>query len=199
MSLTFNGFKNSPITLTFLLVPFSSISPLEILWFSKAIAFSTSLKLILDACILYKSNATSSSFSWTPLISTPEISTNSSILSSRYSAYSLSLSIEKSPERLIFIMGICSLKFTSVTLGSLGRSLGKSLSAIAISTLSFTFINASEGEISKLNSTLMLEYPCIEVEVILSIPVIAFISFSSLFVINFSTSVAEFPGYGVAT
>ena len=45
----------------------------------------------------------------------------------------------------------------------------------------------------------MLEYPCIEVEVILSIPVIAFISFSSLFVINFSTSVAEFPGYGVAT
>ena len=96
-------------------------------------------------------------------------------------------------------MGICSLKFTSVTLGSLGRSLGKSLSAIAISTLSFTFINASEGEISKLNSTLMLEYPCIEVEVILSIPVIAFISFSSLFVINFSTSVAEFPGYGVAT
>ena len=29
--------------------------------------------------------------------------------------------------------------------------------------------------------------------------VIAFISFSSLFVINFSTSVAEFPGYGVAT
>ena len=38
-----------------------------------------------------------------------------------------------------------------------------------------------------------------ELDVILSIPVMALISFSKRLVISFSTSRAEFPGYGVAT
>ena len=53
----------------------------------------------------------------------------------------------------MFITGIISEKFISNTLGSAGRSVGKSGSALALSTASFTLRRASLG--STLKSNLM--------------------------------------------
>jgi len=94
----------------------------------------------------------------------------------------------------MFIIGINSAKFNSVTVGSAGKSFGKSLSDFAASTLSFTFRKASVGVTLKSKVIFMDENPSIEVEVISSTPDIPLISFSSGRVINFSISIAEFPG-----
>ena len=84
---------------------------------------------------------------------TLEISGTFSISSSKYSPNSFNWSIEKSPDKLIFIIGINSAKFISCTVGSAGKSFGKSLSDLAASTLSFTFRKASVGVMLKSNFT----------------------------------------------
>ncbi len=91
-------------------------------------------------------------------------------------------------------MGINSDIFNSCTVGSAGKSFGKSGSDIATSILSLTFRNASSGVTLKSNSAIIMEKPCVEVEVILSIPEIVLISCSSGLEISFSISIAEFPG-----
>ena len=95
--------------------------------------------------------------------------------------------------------GINSLKFISMMLGSAGRSVGKSGSALALSTASFTFRSASLGVTSKLNLMSMALKPCTLVDVISSMPEIELISFSSGRVTSFSMLVGLFPGYAVLT
>ena len=91
-------------------------------------------------------------------------------------------------------MGIFSDKSNFITLGSAGKSCGKSLSALATSTLSFTSCKASSGVTLVVNFTSIDEKPCFEVEITLSIPLIWLISFSNGLVTNFSISKDEFPG-----
>ena len=107
----------------------------------------------------------------------------------------MSCATENSPDRLIFIMGIISEIFSSIILGSAGKSFGKSASDMAISTLSFTLRKASSGVTLKSNSAIIIEKSCDEVEVIFSIPDMVLISCSKGRVINFSISIAELPGW----
>ena len=87
----------------------------------------------------------------------------------------------------------CSLKFTSITLGSCVKSFGKS--PFALSTASFTFCKAISGLTLVLNSTVIAEKSCCETEVNLLIftPVIALICFSNGRVTKFSISLGELP------
>ena len=57
----------------------------------------------------------------------------------------------------MFTIGIISDMFISNTLGSAGKSLGKAGSPFAKSTLSFTFLSASSGEMLKSNSIKTVE------------------------------------------
>ena len=94
----------------------------------------------------------------------------------------------------MFITGMSSLKLSSMMLGSAGRSVGKSGSALALSTASFTFRNASVGVTSKLNLMSIALKPCTLVDVISSMPVMVLISFSKGRVTSFSMFAGLLPG-----
>ena len=135
------GSSNSPITLTFLLSPSATTLPPERVRFSAEIAFSMSVKVTFLASSLKGSTFTSTSFSSTPTIFTFDISLNSSISSSRYSAISLSSSKDfEGSVRLRLSIGKFSEKLNLITLGSDFKSVGSS--DLALSTASFTSITA---------------------------------------------------------
>ena len=135
-------------------IPCISTDPPEMVTFSEAIALSISDRLTLAACILNISTFIWISRSKAPTISTLVISFNASISSCISSAYLLSLSNSKSPEILIYIIGI-SEKSISITFGSAGISLGKSV--FDLSTASLTFCLASATVIPVLNSIIIVE------------------------------------------
>ena len=183
---------NSALVRTVLLKSLIKTSPAAIDIFSNRTASSISRKLILLLSIKCRSASIKTSLFNNPVISTLEISPNVSISSWRYSAYTLSSSKLKSPDRLILRIGN-SEKSISITIGS------KSKSPFALSTPSFTSCKAVFSSISVLNSTIIEELSCKEEEVSFLIPLIDFNSFSIGLVIKFSISAGEFPGYTVWT
>ena len=91
-------------------------------------------------------------------------------------------------------MGTNSENLNSDTLGAAGKSLGKSAVAWAASTLSFTFLRASEGATEKSNLTRMVLNPWLDVLVTLSTPDSPLTSFSMGRVTNRSMSNGALPG-----
>ena len=181
------------------LLPISSpvmvlISPPDMDIFSPFMEFSMSLKLIFKASILNKSTCTFTSLSNKPLIGASEISLSASTSSCKNSACSLSSLYGKLPYKFTFITGN-SEKSSSNTLGSWSKSFGRSF--LALSTASFTSCKASAAGTSKLNSAIMMEKSCTDVDLSLLIPVSPFSSFSSGLVTRFSISEGEFPKYAV--
>ena len=126
-----------------------------------------------------------------PWMFTLETSFMFSISSSRYSAYFFSSSMEKSPERFILIMGN-SEKSISDTSGSVSKSLGSSL--FALSTASLVSCNALLISTLVLNSTIIIDASCNEVDVSFFSPLTFSNSFSSGLEIRFSISIGGFPG-----
>ena len=154
------GVLISPITRMFFLIPLFEILPPETVLFSYLTAFIMSSKLTFAAAILYISTAISTSLSSAPRMAASLICGNLSIRSSKYSAYSFSLSEVKSPVKLIFSIGTSSAIFKSKTFGSTfppPSIVGHSVSDLTRSTLSFTFCLASSTVMSSSNSTKIIE------------------------------------------
>jgi len=155
-----DGFSISPMTRIFFLIPLLETPPPETVLFSYFTALMMSSKLTFAEAILYISTAISTSLSSAPRMAASLICGSRSMRSSKYSAYSLSFSDEKSPVMLMFKIGTSSAIFKSKTVGSTfppPSMVGHSVSDFTRSTLSFTFCLASSTEISSSNSTKIIE------------------------------------------
>ena len=153
----------------------------------------TSLKVRLAAFILYISISIWISLVRAPPISTLVISLRLSIRSCISSAYFFKRSSGISPDKLMYWIGI-SERSISITEGSTKvGSVGKSL--LVLSTASLTFCLASLISIPVLNSTIIAEKSCTDLDVIFLTPPMDLRFFSSGLVTRFSISAGDVPGY----